>query len=1028
MWEDYCMISPDVYVPAMENIILGVLANGFTSILSNIGQKCTDSINSEEIKKKGKVLQLMIEKAVDATKEIAEGNKIFEIDNLSVFLASPEVETVVRQIYSARLLGSENSVYSDSIYKEFLAHFSLFTSMKEEGIEKLARPLFDAIVTGCDQALDIAIERGVLLAHEAKSSLRHRILLDEIEAIQEILDFLFIKQETNLQDILDFEKKYRQQIANRHGTITPPNFDKAYKIPINDLYVIPNFIRTSKGKKEELNLIEFLSVANRTVLIGMPGGGKSTFSNKVVNDLATDYSKRLLAGRQVTPVLVILRDYGVEKKAHSCSILEFIETTAKSKYQIKPPEKAFEYLLLNGRIAVIFDGLDELLDTSDRQEISSDIESFCLLYPSTPVIITSREVGYGQAPLNENQFEIFGLSPFNDIQVQKYVKNWFATDSELTYDQQKQRAKDFLKESKIVPDLRSNPLMLALLCNIYLGENYIPNNRPDVYEKCATMLFDRWDKGRGIRIPHSVEEIQAHIRPTMMYLAYWIYSDGALQGGVTEGHLIKKAAEYLNERRFEDFDEAENAAKKFVDFCRGRAWVFTDIGTTKDGENLYQFTHRTLLEYFTATHLVRINPTPKKIKTAIFPKIAKQEWDVVAQLGFQIQNKNVDGAADELLNSLIEIALKINPPEKWNYLSFAARCLEFIIPKPKTVRIITSEYLDIWLEFLLKNLDNLKEQTRRFFMRETPEIILGYLLNCATENRKTVHDTLVAIFIERINKGDEMEARIIIEVMTNIESIFILSNKERVYSPEILKSYIDIRKHIFKECSDKINLLCAKYWDVCKRVALEGGVPIDDFLNLHGIQKLFEGGSTIAFSPGMRCTSYAESMLYVVLGYRMFPESEITEKHLYDLSKIGTILINTPTPWIEVSIGHKNQFDMIIKTNTFRPKRKTRMLPDNFINDPNVLFGAFALTGIALEMNGGIDDEMKSIKLILSSHMAFTDYINTILRARIKEIDPINVIEELSKLNFTKEQQDLILKWIQREVTFSYMRSDEVSP
>ena len=210
----------------------------------------------------------------------------------------------------------------------------------------------------------------------------------------------------------------------------------------------------------------------------------------------------------------------------------------------------------------------------------------------------------------------------------------------------------FLEESQIVPDLRSNPLMLALMCNIYLGENYILNNSPDVYEKCATMLFDRWDKGRGIRVPSSVEEIQAHIRPTMMYLAYWIYSNEALQGGVTERNLIKKAAEYLYEKRFEDIDEAENAAKRFIDFCRGRAWVFTDIGTTKEGENLYQFTHRTFLEYFTAAHLVRINSTPNKLREILFPKIAKREWDVVAQLAFQIQNRNVESAADELLTYL----------------------------------------------------------------------------------------------------------------------------------------------------------------------------------------------------------------------------------------------------------------------------------------------------------------------------------------------------------------------------------------
>jgi len=98
-----------------------------------------------------------------------------------------------------------------------------------------------------------------------------------------------------------------------------------------------------------------------------------------------------------------------------------------------------------------------------------------------------------------------------------------------------------------------------------------------------------------------------------------------------------------------------------------------------------------------------------------------------------------------------------------------------------------------------------------------------------------------------------------------------------------------------------------------------------------------------------------------------------------------------------------------------RSPRKARMLPDNFINDPNALFGSFALMGIILEE---IAEEKKLIERILSSRIAFTDYINIILRARVEDIDPINIKNELSKLNFATVQQDLILKWIQREVTF----------
>jgi predicted NACHT family NTPase len=247
-----------------------------------------------------------------------------------------------------------------------------------------------------------------------------------------------------------------------------------------------------------------------------------------------------VARRQLSPILVVLRDYGAEKKARNCSILQFIESTSNSNYQTQSPGGAFEYLLLNGHVLVVFDGLDELLDTRYRQEISSDVEAFCNLYPSVPVLVTSREVGYEQAPLDETKFEIFQLSPFTEEQVRNYAYKWFGADPEFGLEQRKQKTEAFLQESRIAPDLRSNPLMLALMCNIYRGENYIPRNRPDVYEKCALMLFERWDRMRGINASLPFE---AHIRPTMMYLAHWIYSEDTLQGGVTEQRLIAYSAE-----------------------------------------------------------------------------------------------------------------------------------------------------------------------------------------------------------------------------------------------------------------------------------------------------------------------------------------------------------------------------------------------------------------------------------------------------------------------------------------------------
>ena len=118
--------------------------------------------------------------------------------------------------------------------------------------------------------------------------------------------------------------------------------------------------------------------------------------------------------------------------------------------------------------------------------------------------------------------------------------------------------------------------------------------------------------------------------------------------------------------------------------------MFTDTGTTKDGDKLFQFTHRTFLEYFAASHLVRTESTPEALIAALLPKIEKAEWDVVVQLAFQLLNKNVEGAGDSLLQGVLSRAAKSDDTTVWNLLSFTARCLQFLVPSPCVARDVTT--------------------------------------------------------------------------------------------------------------------------------------------------------------------------------------------------------------------------------------------------------------------------------------------------------------------------------------------------
>ncbi len=1006
---------------------LSVISRALTSLYKPTSSWLGRKIIGEEIIERRKLdetaLQPVLQRAAESVSEAIEPLGKAEIDQICLFLTSSEVEGIVRQIYAASILEIREQNL-ELIEQEFLQGFSLYTNIPENELRDSVKPIFEALIGGCEAALTVAIGQGRLSAHEAKSAFRHRILYDEIATLKKNLELLTAPQKPNVQEILKFEATYRQQVANRHNKITPPYLDSVKKLPIDALYVTPNFLVANTKEQESLslNISEFRQIIYRTVLLGNPGVGKSTFTKKLCYDLASRYSERLLAGRKVTPILVILHDYGAKKKEFGYSILQFIETTATSDYQVEFPEGAFQYLLLNNRVVVIFDGLDELTNTKDRQDISSDVESFCNLYPSVPVLVTSRVVGYKEAPLDEDKFEIFRLKDFNDKQVEEYVEKWFRADIDLNDQEKQQKTRAFLDESRSVPDLRSNPLMLGLMCNIYRGEGYIPKNLPDVYSKCADMMFERWDKSRNIHLPAPIKNIESKIRPAMMYLANWIYSNKKLQGGVQEQKLIHKATEYLLQRRFEDRDDAEQAASNFISFCRGRAWVFTDIGTTKDGDALYQFTHRTFLEYFTAAYLDRTNRTPEELLEILLPRIAKQEWDVVTQLAFQIQNKGSEEAGDKLLTAVLEKVINIEQVEDWNFLSFAVRCLDFIIPSPKVIRNITTVCIENCLYWSIKEKEeensNKYGEISLFEQEIKPGKILIKLLNSAEENREIIGNTVKSFIINKIQHSSESEAIAALEIGLNLDSLFTASHRGR-QEIEASKTWERISNDIYKVCNQQLNAMRQNSFLLSLQEFKLGQVSTDEFIKWNDVNSLF----TFYYSPVLCLFIVDIATFYFDVVFELFSSKDINlvkykTERLKNLKELGCVLLFHPQPWLRSPLLEMQKMhlqDLI--TIHILDSTENENLQKQFEMDSDTMFGFICLLAPMWEASGLSEDNEELIEdFNIHQINPCVKFIFQVVIAHSKQTNRDELKTQLKHFNFTTEQENFIWQWVTGEI------------
>jgi hypothetical protein len=206
--------------------------------------------------------------------------------------------------------------------------------------------------------------------------------------------------------------------------------------------------------------------------------------------------------------------------------------------------------------------------------------------------------------------------------------------------------------------------------------------------------------------------------------------------GVPESDLVRATADYLYRRRYRLREDAEAAALSLVSYCRGRAWVFTDTGTMASGERLYQFTHRTFLEYFAASYVVRVNMTPDRIWDSLGAQVAGGSFDQVSLLTVQILQRTAEDGADRLLQLLLAQARTSDGEARTYLLRFSAFCLVVVILAPELVDALASYMLEAFVTAIGAT-EQVEPGSTEYLLLDTLFFVLG--------DRNTERDNQVVI-------------------------------------------------------------------------------------------------------------------------------------------------------------------------------------------------------------------------------------------------------------------------------------------
>lgn len=376
------------------------------------------------------------------------------------------------------------------------------------------------------------------------------------------------------------------------------------------------------------NINELFKISRYVTILGDAGSGKSTLLKYLFLKASNEKSK--------FPIFIELRNLNnFEGTFH-----DYIKEEIFDFEKLAESDSVFDRLLSSDKFIFFLDGYDEL-NSKRKEQITRQINSFIKLFNNNNYIISSRpHTGIEVLPLFVN----FKVCDLDQADIESFIDKQIPSKNKKIVPQIINAIKD--TKNKDYQGYLKNPLLLSMFILTFQSYPKIPSQKSTFYKNVFDTLFTTHDSHTKLGFER---ERKCELSKEQFEIILRRFS------------LISFFAEVFtfSKKYLEDTFNSIKAHKKDIEFDNDDFIIDlqVSVGIIKKESLEYQFPHRSLQEFFAASHIAYSDESIKKKAYEKFTKmllVKKQKLSELNNFYLLLQELDLNKATELLVIPLLK--------------------------------------------------------------------------------------------------------------------------------------------------------------------------------------------------------------------------------------------------------------------------------------------------------------------------------------------------------------------------------------